>query len=275
MPELPEVETTLRGLRPHLEGQRIIGMLVRQPRLRQPVPVDLAERLTGRMIKTLTRRGKYLLVELDQGSLLLHLGMSGSLRLVQEPEPYRPHDHLELALVNGKGLRFHDPRRFGLFCWIPQTPEQAMITHPLLCELGLEPLSDRFDGQYLWQTSRKRSIAIKPFIMDGRVVVGVGNIYATESLFHARIHPACPCDRIDLDRYQRLAETIRLVLLQAIEHGGTTLRDFVGESGAPGYFTQSLMIYGRADKACKLCGSLIKRIKISGRASFYCPRCQG
>lgn len=274
MPELPEVETTRRGLEPHLVGQQISGLSVRQPRLRRPVPLDLPGRLIGQSIHALQRRAKYLLIALDRGSILVHLGMSGSLRLVETAAPYRLHDHLELVLANGKRLRFHDPRRFGIFEWIPYSPEQALTEHPALCSLGPEPLAEGFDGDILWEASRRRRCAVKPLLMDGRVLVGVGNIYASEALFQAGIHPACPCDRIDLKAYRRLAEAIRLVLLAAIEQGGTTLRDFVGESGAPGYFAHSLMVYGRTGQPCKICGTPIERLRLGGRSSFYCPTCQ-
>ena len=274
MPELPEVETTLRGIRPHLEGQTIARLLVREPRLRQPVPEETAERVAGQGIRALMRRGKYLLIELEHGSLLLHLGMSGSLRVVPVASEHRRHDHLDLILSNQRCLRFHDPRRFGLFLWMPDTLEQALTAHPLLRDLGPEPLGSRFDGDYLHRLSRTRKVAVKSFIMDAAVVVGVGNIYANESLSLAGIHPARACDRIGIERYRRLAEVIRAVLGAAIEQGGTTLRDFVREDGQPGYFAQSLRVYGREGESCRVCGEQIRQRRIGQRSSFYCPRCQ-
>lgn len=274
MPELPEVETTLRGIRPHLEGRRIARLIVRNPRLRQPIPPEMPERVAGQPIRSLRRRSKYLLIGLEHGSLLVHLGMSGSLRVVTAGSPPRTHDHLDLILSDGGILRFHDPRRFGIFLWIPMSPESALVEHPLLCRLGPEPLEDDFDGEHLYRSSRSRRVAVKSFIMDSAVVVGVGNIYASESLFLAGLHPARACNRIDQGGYERLAETIRLVLRASIEQGGTTLRDFVNESGAPGYFAQSLRVYGRAGESCRICGTLIRQQKIGQRSSFHCPHCQ-
>jgi formamidopyrimidine-DNA glycosylase len=274
MPELPEVETTLRGIRPHLDGRRITRLVVREPRLRQPIPPEMPERVAGQPIRSLRRRSKYLLIELEHGSLLVHLGMSGSLRLASPDSPPRTHDHLDLVLSDGGILRFHDPRRFGIFLWVPQSPETALVEHPLLSKLGPEPLGDHFDGEYLYRSSRSRRVAVKSFIMDAAVVVGVGNIYASESLFLAGIHPAHACNQIDLDSYGRLAETIRLVLMASIEQGGTTLRDFVNESGSTGYFAQSLQVYGRAGEPCRTCGETIQQQRIGQRSSFYCLRCQ-
>ncbi|BCU05481.1 bifunctional DNA-formamidopyrimidine glycosylase/DNA-(apurinic or apyrimidinic site) lyase [Allochromatium tepidum] len=274
MPELPEVETTLRGIRPHLDGRRIARLIVREPRLRRPIPPEMPERVAGQPIRSLRRRGKYLLIELEQGSLLVHLGMSGSLRLAAPESVPRTHDHLDLVLSDGGLLRFHDPRRFGIFLWIPQSPDTALVEHPLLCKLGPEPLGDDFDGAHLYRASRARRVAVKSFIMDSAVVVGVGNIYASESLFLAGLHPARACNQIDQADYDRLAETIRLVLGASIEQGGTTLRDFVNESGAPGYFAQSLRVYGRAGEPCRICGTLIQQQRIGQRSSFHCPRCQ-
>ncbi|MBK1720064.1 bifunctional DNA-formamidopyrimidine glycosylase/DNA-(apurinic or apyrimidinic site) lyase [Thiocystis violacea] len=274
MPELPEVETSLRGIRPHLEGQSIDRLLVREARLRWPVPADMAERVDGQAIRSLSRRSKYLLIELERGTLLIHLGMSGSLRVVPVDSPLKRHDHLDLILSDRRCLRFHDPRRFGLFLWIPQSPLVAIAEHPLLRDLGPEPLGADFDGERLHDLSRSRRIAVKPFIMDAAVVVGVGNIYANESLFLAGIHPERACGRIGLDRYRRLAEVIRSVLNAAIEQGGTTLRDFVREDGQPGYFAQSLRVYGREGEPCQVCGTPIRQRRIGQRSSFYCPRCQ-
>ncbi len=274
MPELPEVETTLRGIRPHLEGRRIARLIVREARLRQPIPPETAERVAGQTCHSLARRGKYLLLGLDQGSLLVHLGMSGSLRLVPADSPPKRHDHVDLVLSDGNCLRFHDPRRFGLLLWTPDPPELAITRHPLLRDLGPEPLAPGFDGAHLHRLSRTRRVAVKSFLMDAAVVVGVGNIYASESLFLAGIHPARPCHRISLARYRRLAEVVREVLQASITQGGTTLRDFVREDGNPGYFARSLRVYGRAAEPCPVCGTPLRQTRIGQRSSFYCPRCQ-
>lgn len=274
MPELPEVETTLRGIRPYVEGQPIRELVVREPRLRLPIPPDMAQAVGGQQIETLSRRSKYILMGLQRGTLLVHLGMSGSLRIVPAASPPRRHDHLDLVLGDDRCLRFHDPRRFGIFLWTPDSPDVVQRTHPLLRSLGPEPLGERFDGDYLYAASRGRRVAVKSFIMDAAVVVGVGNIYANESLFLAGIHPARLCGRIGLARYRRLAEVIRSVLTASITQGGTTLRDFVQEDGQPGYFAQSLRVYGREGAPCKGCGEPIRQRRIGQRSSFFCPRCQ-
>ncbi|WP_373509660.1 bifunctional DNA-formamidopyrimidine glycosylase/DNA-(apurinic or apyrimidinic site) lyase [Thiocapsa sp.] len=274
MPELPEVETTLRGIRPYLEGSRIERLIVRDPRLRRPIPPETAERVAGQAVQSLTRRSKYLLIGLDHGSLLIHLGMSGSLRVVAADSPPKKHDHLDLVLADRRCLRFHDPRRFGLFLWLPETPQLAESRHPLLRGLGPEPLGTAFDGDYLHRLSRERRVVVKIFLMDASVVVGVGNIYANESLFLAGIHPARACHRIGLERYRRLAEVIRGVLEASITQGGTTLRDFVQEDGNPGYFAQSLRVYGRTGEPCVACGAPLRQRRIGQRSSFYCVHCQ-
>jgi formamidopyrimidine-DNA glycosylase len=274
VPELPEVETALRGIRPHLEGRRIARLTVRDPRLRLPIPPDLAPRLVGESILGLSRRAKYLLIELGSGSLILHLGMSGSLRVLPAQTSPLAHDHVDLVLDDGRCLRLHDPRRFGLFLWTPDPPVLACARHPLLRDLGPEPLEDGFDGDLLYRLAQSRRVAVKPFVMDGSVVVGVGNIYASESLNLAGIHPARPCNRIGRDRYRRLADTIRSVLGAAIRQGGTTLRDYVQEDGNPGYFAQSLRVYGRTGEPCPGCGAPVRERRIGQRSSFYCPRCQ-
>ncbi len=274
MPELPEVETTLRGIRPHLEGQRIERLVVREPRLRLPVPADLPERVAGRAVTDLARRGKYLLIGTECGTLILHLGMSGSLRVVPEGTPPGKHDHLDLVLTSARALRLRDPRRFGLLAWSPDPPERAAASHPLLRDLGPEPLGPGFGGDYLYGLSRGRRVSVKPFLMDAGVVVGVGNIYASESLFRAGIHPARPAGRVGLERYRRLAQDVRAVLGAAIAQGGTSLRDFVQEDGAPGYFAQELKVYGRAGEPCPGCGAPVRLRRIGQRSSFYCPRCQ-
>jgi formamidopyrimidine-DNA glycosylase len=270
MPELPEVETTLRGIVPHLQGARIAGLTVREPRLRYPVEEGLAARLTGQRILGLRRRGKYLLLELETGTLLIHLGMSGSLRVLPADALPRPHDHLDLLLAGGRCLRLHDPRRFGSVLWTGAPPQE----HPLLRHLGPEPLGPDFHGEHLYHLARARRVAVKAFLMDAEVVVGVGNIYANESLFAAGIHPARPCSRVGLERYRRLAECVRQILEGAIAMGGTTLRDYVRDDGGPGYFALSLAVYGRTGEACKRCASVIRQRRIGQRSSFYCPQCQ-
>ena len=270
MPELPEVETTLRGIAPYLTGTRIIRLLVRDRRLRLPISEEIEKRVEGQRVLGLRRRGKYLLVELHAGTLLIHLGMSGSLRILPSDTPAGKHDHLDLILDSGRCLRLRDPRRFGVFLWTPEPPEG----HTLLRRLGPEPLEDMFDGDYLHALSRGRRSAVKAFVMDGTVVVGVGNIYANESLFMAGIHPARTCSRVGRDRYRRLAAAIKQVLTSAIEQGGTSLRDFVQEDGSPGYFSFALQVYGQAGKPCPGCGEPIHQRRIGQRSSFFCPRCQ-
>ncbi|MBK1691324.1 bifunctional DNA-formamidopyrimidine glycosylase/DNA-(apurinic or apyrimidinic site) lyase [Ectothiorhodospira mobilis] len=270
MPELPEVETTRRGLVPHLVGHRFTDIRVREPRLRWPVPPDLAQHLTGRPVQALTRRGKYLLIHAPPGIALLHLGMSGSLRLVAQDTPAGPHDHVDLGLDSGRVLRLHDPRRFGSLHWF----EAAGPPHPLLARLGPEPLEPGFDGAYLHRISRGRRSSIKALIMNAQVVAGIGNIYATEALFLAGIRPRRAAGRITRAQAERLVAALRQVLEEALEQGGTTLRDFLREDGRPGYFAQSLRAYGRAGLPCPVCHTPIRRISQQGRSSYYCPRCQ-
>ncbi|MEY6431809.1 bifunctional DNA-formamidopyrimidine glycosylase/DNA-(apurinic or apyrimidinic site) lyase [Thioalkalicoccus limnaeus] len=270
MPELPEVETACRGLRPHLTGARILALSVRDRRLRYPIPDHTERMVAGQGILAVRRRAKYLLFELEQGTLLVHLGMSGSLRLVPASMPPGSHDHLDLRLDTGQTLRFHDPRRFGLLLWTPEPPER----HPLLRDLGPEPLDPGFAGDHLYRVARGRRLAVKPFIMDARILVGVGNIYANEALYQSGIHPARPAGRIALARYRRLADAIVSVLGAAIAQGGTSLRDFVQEDGRPGYFAVSLKVYGRDGQACPGCGRTIMQRRIGQRSSFFCSRCQ-
>ena len=270
MPELPEVETTLRGIAPHLAGRRILALTVRERRLRYPVAPGTEEALAGQRIRGLRRRGKYLLVDLARGGLLIHLGMSGSLRVLAAAPPPGPHDHLDLLLEDGGVLRLHDPRRFGCLLWTPGEPD----AHPLVRHLGPEPLGPAFGGDSLYAASRGRRLAVKAFIMDSRVVVGVGNIYASESLFLAGIHPARASGRIGRARYGRLADAIRGVLGRAIEEGGTSLRDFVREDGRPGYFARALQVYGREGAPCNRCGAPLRQRRIGQRSSVFCPRCQ-
>ncbi len=270
MPELPEVETVRRGIAPHLVGRRIAAVDVRQARLRLPVDPGLAGALTGRGIDAVGRRGKYLLIGSGPGALLVHLGMSGSLRLVERGRAPGRHDHVDIQLDDGRALRFNDPRRFGLVVWAPSAP----LDHRLLAHLGPEPLEPEWDGHALRAAAARRRTAIKAVLMDARVVVGVGNIYASEALFRAGIHPARAACRISARRYEALAASVKAVLAEAIEQGGTTLRDFVAEDGRPGYFRQSLRVYGRTGRPCGRCGRVIRERRLGGRSTFYCPGCQ-
>ena len=269
MPELPEVETTLRGIEPHLLNQRIARIIVRDPRLRWPVP-DEVSNAEGQRFVDLNRRGKYLLLQLEQGGLIIHLGMSGSLRILQQPLAPEKHDHVDIELENGVCLRFNDPRRFGAFLWV----DGDMESHELLRDLGPEPLSTGFTADYLYKHSRERRVAIKNFIMNGHIVVGVGNIYASEALFMAGIHPQRAAGRVSRQRYEGLVAAIRDVLDRAIKQGGTTLRDFVNSDGTAGYFAQELLVYDRAGSDCFQCGAAIRQKVIGQRSSYYCPACQ-
>jgi formamidopyrimidine-DNA glycosylase len=270
LPELPEVETTRRGIAPHVEGARVQSVLVRNGRLRWPVPAALAADLPGQTIHAIERRAKYLLLRTRAGTLLAHLGMSGSFRIVTPGEPVRKHDHVDIVLANGKVLRFHDPRRFGCMLWVTDPIEQ----HPLLAGLGPEPLAADFTGAYLFARSRKRSAPIKSFIMDQRIVVGVGNIYANEALFGAGISPRRKSGAVTRAQFDALVSEIRAVLKRSIKSGGTTLRDFVGSDGAPGYFIQQLQVYGRGGEACARCRSTLREFRQGQRATVYCPKCQ-
>jgi formamidopyrimidine-DNA glycosylase len=269
MPELPEVETTLRGIRPWLEGRRIERLKVRERRLRWPVPAEVA-RAEGALITGLRRRAKYLLLQTDAGGdLMIHLGMSGSLRVITDGAEPRIHDHFDLVTAEAV-VRYNDPRRFGALLWVPPPREEfALLRH-----LGPEPLGPHFSGEHLHRLSRGRKLAVKNFIMDGKVVVGVGNIYASEALFMAGIHPGRAAGRISRGRYDALADAIRDVLGRSIEQGGTTLRDYVNSEGAPGYFALDLLAYGREGQACFQCGTSMKQRVIGQRSSFYCPTCQ-
>jgi formamidopyrimidine-DNA glycosylase len=269
MPELPEVETTRRGIAPHINGRKIRQMLVREKRLRWPIPEELPARIAGQRITSVERRAKYLLLRMQAGSVLVHLGMSGSLRLVSPAEPAAFHDHFDIELTGGKILRYNDPRRFGCCLWIP--PGES---HPLLDSLGPEPLAADFDGALLYRRSRGRKGPVKSFLMDQKIVVGVGNIYANEALFLAGIRPDRAAGRISLARYQQLAENVKQVLTSAITQGGTTLRDFVGGDGKPGYFAQQLYVYGRQGLSCKRCGKKLQESRISQRTTVYCVACQ-
>ncbi|HFD79192.1 MAG TPA: bifunctional DNA-formamidopyrimidine glycosylase/DNA-(apurinic or apyrimidinic site) lyase [Gammaproteobacteria bacterium] len=270
MPELPEVETIRRGLEPHLVGRRVRRLLVREPRLRWPVAPELERRLRGARILQLSRRAKYLLFHTDRGTLIVHLGMSGSLRIIRERAAPGPHDHVELRLDDDGLLRYTDPRRFGAWLWTEAPAEK----HPLLARLGPEPLGNDFSGDRLFQAARGRTRSIKSFLMDSHIVAGIGNIYANEALFMAAIHPARAAGRIGLARYRRLAGAVHEVLQQAIACGGTTLRDFVDGDGRPGYFRQSLQVYGRGGQSCPRCAAAIRETRSGQRSTFYCPRCQ-
>ncbi|MFO1414672.1 MAG: bifunctional DNA-formamidopyrimidine glycosylase/DNA-(apurinic or apyrimidinic site) lyase [Burkholderiales bacterium] len=270
MPELPEVETTRRGVAPHVEGRRVAALQVYDPRLRWPVPSGLAGQLAGRRIDRIDRRSKYLLFRLGTDTLLVHLGMTGSLRVFRQVPPRRPHDHVDLVLDDGTVVRYNDPRRFGAMLWLP-APAEA---HPLLAKLGPEPFDPAFDAAYLWRTLRRRSAAIKLALMDNSVVVGVGNIYANESLFRAGIRPTVPAHKVSRPRLARLVDEVRSVLTEAIAKGGSTLRDYVDAAGEPGYFQLHYFVYGRDGEPCRACGGAIRVRRLGARASFYCPHCQ-
>ena len=270
MPELPEVETTLRGLAPHLEGQSVVAVVIRHHQLRWPIPKNLPKLLCGKTIRALRRRGKYLLIEFDRGTLILHLGMSGSLRILPAKMPAQKHDHFDLVLDSGKLMRLRDPRRFGAVLW----HAGDVSDHPLLAVLGPEPLEGGFDGHYLYRATRGRNIAIKQCIMNSHVVVGVGNIYANEALFRAGIKPQLAAGRLSLPRCTRLVEEVRATLTEAIEKGGSSLRDFVDATGQPGHFQQHYWVYGRNGEPCRKCGALIRKIRQGQRSSFYCGSCQ-
>jgi len=270
MPELPEVETTLRGIAPHLGGQIIHSIVVRNASLRWPVPVADLQALVGQRIENLERRAKYILLHTAKGVILLHLGMSGSMRILPVGTEPEKHDHIDIEVSTNVIARFNDPRRFG--CCLLLNPPIGQ--HKLLASLGPEPLSDAFNGDYLYQCSRGKTTPVKNVIMDGHIVVGVGNIYASESLYEAGIRPTTPASRIGKTRYHRLVQEIKLVLAKAIKAGGTTLNDFTQTDGKPGYFRHELQVYARQGQACHRCGQAIKSKVIGQRNTFYCTRCQ-
>lgn len=270
MPELPEVETTRRGIEPHVTGKILRNVLVRHSSLRWPVSENLSQCLQGRKLLTVGRRAKYLLFQFPHGHMLIHLGMSGSLRIVDASDPPKKHDHIDWIFGTQKILRFHDPRRFGAVLWTNEPIEE----HRLLKNLGPEPFSENFSGDYLFRLSRKRQKSVKSFIMDGRIVVGVGNIYANESLFMAGIRPTRQAGKVSRKNYDLLANAIREVLRRSIFEGGSTLRDFVGSDGRPGYFVQQLNVYGRQNQCCKICDKKLMSLRQSQRTSVYCPQCQ-
>jgi formamidopyrimidine-DNA glycosylase len=270
MPELPEVETTRLGITPYITGQVIKDVVIRNKNLRWPITATLRQNLLTRQFQKIERRGKYLLCYTDHGCMMMHLGMSGSLRIVSSDIKPEKHDHLDIMFESGDILRFHDPRRFGSVIWTRKDPLQ----HKLIKHLGPEPLSKDFNGQWLYKESRKRTQAIKNFIMDSHHVVGVGNIYASESLFLAGINPKRKAGNISQQRYKLLANTIKDILSRSIKQGGTTLRNFLNSDGKPGYFKQELNVYGRTGQPCPKCRSTIREIKLGQRSSFYCPNCQ-
>lgn len=270
MPELPEVETTLRGISPHCLGERVNKIIIRQAKLRWPIPQKIKKLLVGETLNRITRRAKYLLLQFDTGTLLIHLGMSGSLRIVPAKVAAEKHDHFDVVFNNGICLRLRDPRRFGAVLFTSEDP----FTHKLLATLGPEPLTKAFDTEYLFSASRGKSVNIKQFIMNSKIAVGIGNIYASEALFLAGIHPKRIAGKISRQRYQYLVHAIKSVLSDAIAQGGTTLRDFTSSDGKPGYFAQQLNVYGREGETCPQCGRAIKHIVQGQRASYYCGTCQ-
>jgi len=270
MPELPEVETTLRGIAPYLESQFISHIILRRHSLRWPIPLLLPNILAGQQLLSIKRRAKYLLFETSLGTLIIHLGMSGTLQLVKKEFALKKHDHVDICLKNDTILRLNDPRRFGAVLWTEEDPNE----HKLLSHLGPEPLLEAFTNDWLFMKSRNKKQAVKNFIMDNKVVVGIGNIYATEALFRAGIHPNKAAGKVSKQQYKCLTCEIKNVLHHAIACGGTTLKDFLGSDGKPGYFSIELSIYGRKDLPCTVCGNLIKTIKLAGRTSFYCSTCQ-
>lgn len=270
MPELPEVETTRRGIAPHVIGHSIARVHVYDGRLRWPVPGALAARVQGRRIEGIDRRSKYLLFRIGEGTLLVHLGMTGSLRFLDVAPARRTHDHVDLVLDNGSRLRYHDPRRFGTILWLPRNASE----HPLLASLGPEPFDPAFSADYLYQRTRGRRAAIKVTLMDSHAVVGVGNIYAAESLFRAGIRPSTAAGRLSKPRLARLVDAVREVLAEAIETGGSTLRDYVGAGGESGTFQLEHRVYGREGLPCRVCRTPIRATRLGGRSSFHCPRCQ-
>jgi len=273
MPELPEVETTRKGIQPKVEKQTVTKVIVRNGSLRWPVDSDLPEKLTGLLISEVSRRGKYLLLKTQQGTLLIHLGMSGNLRVLPIGTPLLKHDHVELEFDNGFVLRLNDPRRFGSVLWHPASAG-SVETHKLLAKLAPEPLTEAFNGAYFYEKTRNRKVAIKSLVMNSAVAVGAGNIYANESLFMSNIHPQTQAYLLSKKQCLILVENIKKVLEAAIKQGGTTLKDFLAPDGKPGYFVQQLNVYDQGGKPCNVCGTPIERIVLNQRASYFCPKCQ-
>ncbi|MDA9557619.1 bifunctional DNA-formamidopyrimidine glycosylase/DNA-(apurinic or apyrimidinic site) lyase [Vibrio sp.] len=268
MPELPEVEVSRMGITPHLDQQTIKSITIRTPKLRWEIPSEL-KKLEGQVIKRISRRAKYLLIETDEGTAIIHLGMSGSLRVLDNAPSPEKHDHVDLVIQNGKTLRYNDPRRFGAWLWTPKGED-----HPVMAHLGPEPLTDDFHAEGMLEKAKKRKTKIKQFIMDNKVVVGVGNIYACESLFKAQLHPQYPVNQLSLKEWQRLVSHIKDTLATSIKQGGTTLKDFNQVDGKPGYFVQELTVYGREGAECTVCSEKIEAMVIGQRNTFYCPNCQ-
>ncbi|MEZ9761378.1 bifunctional DNA-formamidopyrimidine glycosylase/DNA-(apurinic or apyrimidinic site) lyase [Vibrio splendidus] len=268
MPELPEVEVSRMGISPHLVGEKIKTLTFRTPKLRWDIPQEL-KRLEGQVIRSISRRAKYLLIETDTGTAIVHLGMSGSLRVLDAGFPPAKHDHVDLKLTNGKILRYNDPRRFGAWLW--SAPDEI---HTVLLGSGPEPLTDDFNADYIAEKAEKRKVAVKQFIMDNKVVVGVGNIYANEALFSSRIHPLRPASKVKKEEWILLTKEIKQVLATAIKQGGTTLKDFAQADGKPGYFAQELQVYGKAGEECPNCGEKLEEQKIGQRNTFFCSQCQ-
>jgi len=270
MPELPEVETSRRGITPHIVDKKIAQIILRHSKLRWPIPKDITQIFSAQYIEQIQRRGKYLLLITPVGTLILHLGMSGSLRIVKNDAPAQKHDHVDIVFTHGISLRFTDPRRFGCLLWTNADPMQ----HPLLKHLGVEPLSKAFNVSYLFQQTRKRKLTSKQLLMNSHIIVGVGNIYASEALFAAGIRPTKIAARLTKTQCQALVNAIKKILRRAINAGGTTLSDFTQSDGKPGYFKQKLQIYGRTGEPCYQCQTPIKEKTIAARNSFYCPQCQ-
>lgn len=272
MPELPEVETTMKGIKPYLLEQKVTDVIIRHPRLRYPVPKFLAKKIIGYDVKNIVRRGKYILFHFAHGTLILHLGMSGRLRILLTPTAPQKHDHIDILFAEQICLRFCDPRRFGALLWMDGT--HAEKYHPLLKDLGKEPLTEAFNARYLHQRAKNRKVAVKSFIMDSKVVVGVGNIYATEALFQANIHPLKMTNTISQKEWSKLASAIKKILKKAIKAGGTTLKDFASPAGKPGYFNVLLNIYGKQGLPCPICKTKLAAKKMFQRTTVYCPKCQ-
>ncbi len=270
MPELPEVETVCRGLKPRLLQETISKVIIRQSKLRWIVPPEIKTKLPGTTLIDIQRRGKYILMFTPSGTLIIHLGMSGRVLLLNQNIPFTKHDHVDIYFGNGHVLRYRDPRRFGCILWTEEPP----LHHPLLRHLGPEPLSKSFTGKYLYQLSRKRKIPIKSFLMDNKTVVGIGNIYASEALFLASIHPLSIADKLNENQYIKLAQVSKQVLKKAIQLGGTTINDFANPEGNPGYFSQKIFVYGRDGAPCQQCQTVVEKTVINQRSSFYCPNCQ-
>jgi formamidopyrimidine-DNA glycosylase len=269
MPELPEVEITRRGIAPYVEGQTVTGVVVRDPRLRWPVPRDLALQLTGRTVQRVLRRGKYLLLDCGAGWLIVHLGMSGSLRITEPGTKLKPHEHIDLVF-GCIALRLRDPRRFGAVLWT----SGDIAAHPLIAGLGVEPLSPAFSGAWLHAATRRRRADIKPLLMNAAIVVGIGNIYANESLFRAGISPRTPAARLSRARCEKLAKAVVETLDAAIAAGGSSLRDFVHSDGGSGWFQQQYFVYDRTGLPCRVCGTPIRGVRLGQRSTFLCPSCQ-